>query len=256
MLPLRGCGSDRIAEAPIPPAPGSQPDTLRVISTAAMKGALVELAPAFERVFGARLVIEFASTSLARERIDGGEPFDVVIVSTQLIAHCAARRADAFGERRAFVGSTFASLAYRSGSPAPDVSSAVALTRALLDAASISYSDPAAGGASSTYFAALLDRLGVAEPVGRKAVLTRPGDGAVPVGAGRTALGVAQASEAAMVPGVSCVALSPSDPNSRSSYGAAVSGVSRQACAALAFLEFLGSASARALLETKGFVPH
>ena len=59
-----------------------------------------------------------------------------------------------------------------------------------------------------------------------------------------------------MVPGVSCVALSPADPDSRSSYGAAISGSSRQRRAACAFLDFLSSASTRALLETKGFVPH
>ena len=71
MLPSHSCDSDRIAEAPgIVRRSDRSSNTLRVISTAAMKGALVELAPAFERVFGAKLVIEFASTSLARERID------------------------------------------------------------------------------------------------------------------------------------------------------------------------------------------
>ena len=51
-------------------------------------------------------------------------------------------------------------IAIRAGDPRPDISTPEALTRTLLAARRISYSDPAAGGASGIHFAKVLDRYG------------------------------------------------------------------------------------------------
>src|SRR4029450_9802551 len=53
-------------------------------------------------------------------------------------------------------------LAVRKGQPKPDISSANALKHTLLSAKSISYVDPASGGASRIHFANVPERLRVA----------------------------------------------------------------------------------------------
>ena len=54
-------------------------------------------------------------------------------------------------------------VAIKSGAHKPDISSADALKQALLEAKSVAYSDPASGGASGVHFAAVLERLGIAD---------------------------------------------------------------------------------------------
>ena len=61
-------------------------------------------------------------------------------------------------------------VAVRKGAPRPDVSSPDALKRTLLAAKSISYVNPASGGASGIHFAKVLDRLGVASEMKSKTV--------------------------------------------------------------------------------------
>ena len=54
-------------------------------------------------------------------------------------------------------------VAVRKGTPKPDISTPEALKRALLAAKSISYSNPAFGGASGVHFGKVIERLGIVE---------------------------------------------------------------------------------------------
>ena len=65
-------------------------------------------------------------------------------------------------------------VAVRKGAPKPDISSPEALKRTLLAAKSISYVDPASGGASGIHFAKVLDRLGIANEMKSKTVFPNP----------------------------------------------------------------------------------
>src|SRR5437867_10170460 len=73
-------------------------------------------------------------------------------------------------------------VAVRKGAPKPDISSPQALRRTLLAAKSITYSDPANGGASGGHFAGVLERLGIATAIEPKTVLAKPGDEAAGLG--------------------------------------------------------------------------
>ena len=53
-------------------------------------------------------------------------------------------------------------IAVKAGAPKPDISTPEALKQTLLDAKSIAYSEPSAGGASGVYFEKLLERMGIA----------------------------------------------------------------------------------------------
>ena len=83
-------------------------------------------------------------------------------------------------------------MAVRKGAPKPDISSPDALKRTLLAAKSISYVDPASGGASGIHFAKVLDRLGIANEMKSKTVFhpKTPAEVGVLVANGEAEIGV------------------------------------------------------------------
>ena len=133
---------------------------LKVFSTIAVQSALETLVPLFEADNGCRLGITWNTAPVLVKRLQGGETADVLILNR-------AGMDTMTRDKRVRAGSevTLASSATRcrqSGRAAPDISTPEALKRTLLAARAISYSDPAAGGASGIYFAKLLERLGIA----------------------------------------------------------------------------------------------
>ncbi len=69
------------------------------------------------------------------------------------------------------LGRTITGVAVREGAPVPDISTPEAFKAALLKANGVSYSDPKAGGSSGTYFAALLEKMGIADQVNKNVFL-------------------------------------------------------------------------------------
>jgi molybdate transport system substrate-binding protein len=224
---------------------------LKVMASGAYRAALDDIIPLFEKASGHKIVVHYDAAAMVARKIEAGEAFDVVITSVAALDGLAKREL-ALPEPQAVVGINAASLAYRRGTAKPDISTSEALKALLLAAKTISFSDPAAGGSSSNYFASVIQRLGIAEEIQRKAILTKPGEGALPVGEGRAEIGVAQTSEIAMVPGVDGVAIFPSDPKSNSTYAAGVSRTSQNAAASSAFVSFMLSPDAVAIQRSKG----
>jgi molybdate transport system substrate-binding protein len=54
---------------------------LTVLSAGAMRAALAELAPLFERSSGHKLIIEYGMVGKVEEKVVGDAPFDVAIVT-------------------------------------------------------------------------------------------------------------------------------------------------------------------------------
>src|SRR5262249_61825429 len=94
----------------------------------------------------------------------------------------------------------------RKGAAKPGIASADALKRALLAAKSITYTDPARGGASGIYAARLLDRLNVAAEL-KPRIKLAAGGGQVRdmVAKGEADIGFLQISEILAAPGVDFV---------------------------------------------------
>ena len=74
----------------------------------------------------------------------------------------AQGRQDRPGTETLFGQSIFA-VGIKTGASKPDISTPEAFKQSLLAAKGISYSDPAAGGASGVYIAKQIDRMGIAE---------------------------------------------------------------------------------------------
>lgn len=132
---------------------------VKVFSGGGFRSVVTEVAPMFERATGHKVVATFGSNDDLERRIKAGESFDVLLIGTPTFDVLGDRIAR---EPRAIVGRAGLGVAVRAGTPKPDISSADALKRTLLGANSVSY---IGDGLSGVLFVALLDRLGIAEPM-------------------------------------------------------------------------------------------
>jgi molybdate transport system substrate-binding protein len=167
---------------------------LRVLSAAAVKGPLAETAVAFERETGRNVALEFATAGQVESRIAAGERADLVVNARPRLDALVAKtgRAGAVHD----LGTVRVGVAARAGAPRPDVSSVDAFRASLLAASSVAYTNPSAGGTVGTYFAGVLDRLGIAEAMVPKRRLAADGlDVVRKVVAGEAELGITQVSE-------------------------------------------------------------
>jgi molybdate transport system substrate-binding protein len=143
---------------------------ITVLSGSAIEPGLTPAASAFEKQTGHKVTITFATTPERRKRIAAGEVFDVVIVPPDVVEEFA--RAGKIDAERVYVGRAGLGVAVRSGAPVPDISSAEAIRRAVLDAESVVFNRASTG----LYFEGVLKKMGVyGEIEGR---ITRHGDGA------------------------------------------------------------------------------
>ena len=125
-------------------------------------------------------------------------------------------------------------FAVRAGAPKPDISTAEALKRTLLDARSIGYSD----GPSGAYIAELLERLGIAQEVKSKIRLTSRLVAEI-VAEGEAEVGMQQIVAILPVKGAELVGPLPSELQNIIVYAAGLSPVAAQSGAARTFIAFL-----------------
>ena len=137
----------------------------------------------------------------------------------------------------------------------PDIGTVEQLKTALLAAKSISYADPAKGGASGVYFAKVIDRLGIAEQMKSKTVLVPGAEAGELVAKGEVEMGVAQASEIAAVPGAQVVGPLPGDLNSVIVFAVGIGSTSKDPAAARSLIELLTGPTGSAVLKSKGMDP-
>jgi len=223
---------------------------LKVLTTGAMKPVVVEMVSAFERL-GHKVRVENDTAGALLKRIEGGEMFDLAVITPGAIDQLTRSGKIAEGTRRnlARVG---IGVMVREGAPRPDVSSVDAFKAALLAARSVGYIDPASGGSSGIYLAKLFERLGLAEAVSAKAKLKKGGYVADLVVSGEAELGIHQISEIVPVKGVTLVGPLPADIQNYTTYTAGIAAVTQEASAARALLDLLTGAEAAALLAQKG----
>ena len=143
---------------------------IKVLTTGAFKQVVVALVPEFEKATGHKVVVDNGTVGQLQKRVDGGETFDVLVLSPRGIEDYIKGGKIAAGSnaRLAKVG---VGVMVKDGAPKPDVSSVEAFKQALLKAKSVGYIDPASGGSSGIYVAGLLDKLGIADQVKPKAKL-------------------------------------------------------------------------------------
>jgi molybdate transport system substrate-binding protein len=140
----------------------------------------------------------------------------------------------------------------RKGTPKPDISSAAAFGRALIAAKTVAYTDPAAGGASGTYLAGLLERMGIADKIEAKLAAGGP-DGLVGtiVARGDAEIGLHQIPEL-IAAGVEVVGPLPAEIQKPTVYAVGIPADARYTDASKAVIAFLATPAAAAAVKAQG----
>src|SRR6266851_7300633 len=175
---------------------------LKVISAGAVRGLIAEIIEDYSHRTGQKFDFTIGTTGQLRSIITSGQPADLIIVSVPLMGELEQTGKLTPGSR-AELGRVGIGVAVRDGAAAPDVSTPEALKKALVEARSVAYTNPAEGGTSGIYFNGVAERFGIGDAIRQKAVLTRGGrEAAIEVAEGRAELAIVFISEAAAVKGV------------------------------------------------------
>jgi molybdate transport system substrate-binding protein len=222
-----------------------------VMSVLPLKPFLNELGPQFERATGNKLTIKYDVSASLKRQIDAGDTFDVAVLLPALIDDLLKQGKVAVGTK-VDVSRAAVAVAVKKGAPKPDVGSAEALKKTLLNAKSIAYSSE---GGSGTYFKGLIERLGIAAEVSEK-LQPLASSAVVPsVAKGEVELAVISPPAILADPGVELVGLMPKELQQYVVYTAGVSAAAKEADAAKALLKYLTTPAALVVMKAKGLEP-
>jgi molybdate transport system substrate-binding protein len=225
---------------------------IKVLASNGVREALHELAPAFERETGNKLVFGFAGAAALKRRIEAGEAFDLAIIDRAGIEDLA-KQGKVDGASRAAIARSGVGIGIRAGAPRPDIGTADALKRTLLAAKSISW---AKEGQSGMYFAGMLERIGIAGEIRSKAQLVgSSAEGAKLVAAGKAEFAVGLLNELMIAPGVEVLGPLPPELQNYTAFHAGVGVGSKDSAAAKALIKFLTTPAAGAVFKAKGQEP-
>jgi molybdate transport system substrate-binding protein len=147
-------------------------EDIRVLSSVGIKAVIDDLAPKFEQASKHKVTTVFDLAGVLKTRIEGGEPFDVAILTAPLVDELITKGKVASASRTE-VARVGLGLMIRAGAPKPDVGNAEAFRKTLLGAKSITYVPT---GASGIAFAATIEKMGIAGAIKAKARLAANGD--------------------------------------------------------------------------------
>jgi len=224
---------------------------LKVLTAGAYKQVLVALVPDFEKQTGHKVTLDNDTVGALTKRIEGGEAFDVAVLTPAAVNALISKGKLADGTR-ATLARVGVGVMVKSGAPKPDISSVDAFKRALIAAKSVAYIDPASGGSSGIYVAGLLDKLGIADQVKPKAKLKQGGYVADLIASGEAELGIHQISEIVPVKEVTLVGPLPADIQNYTVYAAGVGSGAKDGEAVKALIRALTGPAAAEVLKSKG----
>jgi molybdate transport system substrate-binding protein len=228
---------------------------IKVMSAGAVQAMVEMLGAEFARSSGHTLNLNFGTAGSLRERFKAGEIPDLLILSASFMQALDTDGTFVAGTRTD-LGRTVTGVAVKEGAPAPDISTPDAFKQALLKAKSISYTDPKAGGSSGTFFASLLENLGIADAVAGKTVLGKRGyEVAGFVASGKAELCTTFISEILTVPGVTVIGPLPGALHNVNTYTAAIPAKAQQRDAAAALLRALTNPAHAARWTAAGLEP-
>ena len=228
---------------------------IKVMSAGAVQSMVTLIGGEFAKANGHELDLNFATVGTLRERLSKGEKTDIAILSESAVADFAKRGLFVAGSVKD-LGRTRTGVVIREGAAKPDISTADAFKRALLNAKAVSYSDPKGGGSSGTFFAGLLERLGIANEINKKAVLKKRGyEVAQAVADGEAEIGTTFISEILTVKGAAVAGPLPAEIDNANTYTAAILAGSAQQQEARALIEALSNPASRPRWTAAGLEP-
>jgi molybdate transport system substrate-binding protein len=221
-----------------------------VLSTLALRGVLVETEAEFRARTGLAITARYKSTNAQLIAIAEGATADVAIITRQAIDQLTAEGKIAPGSAKD-VAQSGIGLAVRAGAPKPDISTIEAFKQTILAAKSIAFSRL---GASGVHFAEVIERLGIADEIRRKAIVSDAYMGEI-VARGEAELAVQQISELMPVAGIDIVGPLPGDLQKISLFAAAIFTAAKNPAGGAKLVSFLAQPELAPILARKGLNP-
>jgi len=222
-------------------------EDIKVLSSVAMRAVVEDVAQRFEKETKHHVVSTFGLAAAMKSRIEGGEAFDLVIITPGQIDDLIKQGKAAAGSR-AVIARTGLGLMVRAGSPKLEVGTVDAFKRTLLATKSLTY---VPAGASGVAFVATAKQLGIAQALEAK---TRPGASGDDVNAsitgGAAEIAVLPVSEILPVKGAALGGVFPAEVQTYIVMAGATSNTA--SAAARSFLARLTSSASDAVITAKG----
>jgi molybdate transport system substrate-binding protein len=220
--------------------------SLTLISSMATREVLAEMAAQYTSEFAQPVNTSAAGGVDVAKRVAAGEHFDIVVLADNAIDKLIS--AGKLLQRIDLVKSGIA-IAVRQGATRYDINDEAAVKRAVVAAASLSYST----GPSGVYLEQLFERWDILHDIKNKLVVPPPG---VPVGtlvsSGQCELGFQQLSELMNLPGIEVLGPLPASIQSITTFSGAVSSGSADPTAAMRVLQYMASPVTAAIKQRHG----
>jgi len=228
--------------------------SLKVVSAGAAQSVVHRVREAWEREGRGAVEATYGAVGAQRDRLLGGAPADVVILTAALIDQLIASGHLVAGTR-ADLGEVVGALAVPAGEKHPEVATSEALTQVLLNAAAVYLPDPATATAGAQ-FLRMCAGLGIDIAMASRlrpfpngfAAMTRMAEERVP-----GALGYTQLTEILWVEGVKLVAPLPRPLQVPTLYSCGIAAGAADPVGARAFVARLAGEHAAPMLRQAGF---
>jgi len=224
---------------------------LTVLSPQAMKPALSDLIPQFERSSGNQVTISYSSTSALVTEIQAGKMADLAILDPKQIEQLQDE-GKIIEDSIAPIAKLAFGVIIRKGNTKPDVSRVHGLKQALINAKSIASGDPGSS-ASGRYFASLIERLKIADAIKPKIKAFSSGTAALEAVANGEADLAIWVISSANGPSTELAGVLPAQAQKFNSYAAGILTNSNQIQAAKALSSFISSPASLKVMKSKGF---
>ena len=224
---------------------------LKVLSGNGSRPAVIEICKLFEEQTGHQVKVEFAVNPHVRERVDGGEYVDVVILNPPVLDELIKSQKVIASSKTSF-GRIGVGAAIGSGAPKLDISTTESFKKSLLSVSSVAFPGD---GASGKYFLSLLNRMGIEKEMQAK---LRPMSGEYNVegvAKGEVDMIVVVASRIYGVSGVQYLGLIPPDLQTWIGFSAGVSRASKHPLESQQLTQFFKQDSARQIMKKIGIQP-
>lgn len=226
---------------------------IKLLCAVALHPAYDVLIPEFEKSSGHTVTIAYGNAGAIMDRLQKGEAADVMINAAPLMGQLQAQ-GKVTADSQMIIAKVGVGAFVRKGVVKPDITSVETFKRSMLAARSISYPDPAGGGASGIYMAKLLERLGIAAEMKPKTKLSPAAKVLYEsVASGDVEIGFNQISEVLAQPSVEFVGALPPEIQNYTQFAPGIITGINQADAGRALVTFLSSPAAATVLKAKGF---
>lgn len=228
--------------------------TIKVLGGGAVQGLIEAVRPAFEASTGLRIDGVFGAVGAMKDRLLGGDPADLLILSRALIDELARDR-HVIAASAKDIGAVQTAIAVRRGDSVVEMNSADDLRVALRKTDEIHFPDPERATAG-IHFARIIEKLGLQDEIAGRLKPAPNGATAMRALAASTArrpIGCTQATEILATPGIVLVAPLPPGCDLATTYTCALAARSTARSEAEALIALLTEEPGRETRNRLGF---